>query len=713
MQKPVSLKRDAGATVLANHEELRSLGVTTDGRLTPELKQTLDDAFSFGTAGAALDAPERVGIATRYYDRGDGEGRGSVQGDGRAVLLGEAAVTVAGRVIGVRELQAKGGVETGLTPNGAAPNGGHHGGDYGLDWALLEATFSDFLRKNGVRTQSWVAVQVIDDWKARLVRSGDLTRLAHLRFASQDRSELARLVKSINTRVAVELGRPALLSSAGLTRVLIDRKATELADLWWLRAVHQSTTYDNIGLFEVIDLSTATTLVRPDDERFGHTSPGYLNEPRVVMSTFAADIAWFVQQGSPQQGAGDAPVSSFTAHVLGERLLRKRMAERALEHLGLDVDDRARLLHKQKPAVVAFVRAFDAVVRERDTADPVKAKFDAFAGLAKLIDVVTLPRSEPEQVAALLEALKPTQSGGAADETLARELIDAARPLFAQALSAVTGADVCAEKVACIRDQASAINAPCEDLIHASHLTRMQGAHAKIHAGQAREVQAEINAVLRRSVRRGPEAAHNVAMRLRRGEVPRDGDEVILSRIVENGVTIEERSNGVADRVVVTVSPDAAAYGALYPSTTKAFQNPADIVAHVQMEEGGAVLVVPATVVAGCAMFSIDVGRPPACLRVTFGNAANTAWWDNNTLHYGAGHRPVLSSVLVRAELAAFAESRDRKRPPDVAGARAVNNRRRTRVRRTVPAILDKLHTAQHLRELVLRDPRAARSERT
>lgn len=341
LQKSVPLKRDAGKTVLANHDELRALDMQTDGRLTPQLKESLDDSFSLGNDGTltAHDA-DQLGIATRYHDQGDGHGFGSVRGDGRAVLVGEGIKKVDGRAVSVLELQLKGGVDTGLAPTGASENTGHYGGGLALDWAIVETTFSDFLRKNGVHTQSWVALQVIDGWKARLVRSGDLTRLAHLRFAALDKNELSTLVKSINTRVAVELGRPRALTASGLTKLLIDRKATELADLWWLRAVHQSTTYDNIGLFEVIDLSTATTVQRPDDDRFGHTSDGYLNEPRAVMATFARDLAWFVAEGSPPEQA--ARISSPEAHKLGTQLLRKRMAERALEHLGFDADDRAR-----------------------------------------------------------------------------------------------------------------------------------------------------------------------------------------------------------------------------------------------------------------------------------------------------------------------------------------------------------------------------------
>lgn len=266
------------------------------------------------------------------------------------------------------------------------------------------------------------------------------------------------------------------------------------------------------------------------------------------------------------------------------------------------------------------------------------------------------------------------------------------------------------EKLACIRDQATSINAPCPELVHGTSMAVAQGAAANLIAGQERVVESQVDALLRRNVRRGPDAAHNIAMRIRRDELPMDGDEAILSRIVEHGVTIEERSNGERDRILVTVGPEAAEYGALYQGTPASFADPANIVANVYLDNTGWPLSEKPVVVDGKATFSIPADVPPDRIRVTFANAANTAWWDNNLLHYGDGHRPALSSIFVRAELDSFAQRHGRKRASkEAAGARAVTNHRPLRVRRSKPILLERLQTAEDLRRLKLEKPRAPR----
>ena len=69
-------------------------------------------------------------------------------------------------------------------------------------------------------------------------------------------------------------------------------------------------------------------------------------------------------------------------------------------------------------------------------------------------------------------------------------------------------------------------------------------------------IRAELRSYLRNQVRRGPESAGGVAIRLRRGELEKEGNFVKLSAHEEGAVLIEEMSDGIHDWIRVTLRGD-------------------------------------------------------------------------------------------------------------------------------------------------------------
>lgn len=670
-------------------ELLTALGmpVGKNGFLAPEHEAALLQLSALKPVGAG-EIADTTGVATRYADK-----HGWVQGDGRAVVVGGPR-TERGHHGGKAverpvNLRLK-GVGTGLVPRGKDDKL-HTTGKMGDDGALADTLISSFFAKNGVRTnrtlaftgsQSLFEYQIngttYSSTEGTMLLAGQFDRLGHLLEAERSGKPGAvrALLDDVNAQLCHELGRKQPLSLAGMFSLIAGRKARELADLWWLRSYQGSITYDNIGLFESIDHGTSEAL---DRTHKGHAfnpgcSAGFGGEPAYVMQVYLARELrrFFVKSAT---GAERNQLLSHDVDRLVEQVLAERMAANALEHTGFDLDQVKALLKHARPEALAFssvVRALaDETVpgHEHHVVSPFNAawqttvndpaRYDVMQALAALPRAMGLLRGGDQGGAVQLvqAALAPLVADASKDADAARTLLRAATPLFERALAGMTPAQSTAQ-LEIASDLAVGINRPVDTLLRFSLLPWVNDKLAAVKDGRlsVARFRGEIAALLRAHQRRGDESAGHVAMALRHGTLPRDeAGRLVLSSVIEHGVRIEERSDGVSDALCVSLAENPMQLA-----------DPAKVKLLVSLHEGHEQTLTPVRTVGGEVFFELPItatGGAPEHVHCRFVADDGTGnRWDLDGFGFGNGHTPLLASRAVQAELAAQARRTGRRR---------------------------------------------------
>jgi hypothetical protein len=148
-------------------------------------------------------------------------------------------------------------------------------------------------------------------------------------------------------------------------------------------------------------------------------------------------------------------------------------------------------------------------------------------------------------------------------------------------------------------------------------------------------------AMVRRYLRIGPWSPQEVALRIRSNEVEDTGGGWLrLSSETENGVRIEELSNGKQDRLRVTVNRG------------RIHGDPGDLVAHVELNGKSVTHHARPQMVGENIVFNVPLVGARCGLRITFSEPGPDAI-DNYGFGYGVGYRLATASSLVRAQLAA------------------------------------------------------------
>lgn len=714
----VPLQRVEAEVIAANPKSLDRAGIHLPSGVLSR-GGAAEIAQRFGVDRAEAETPTLVGLATRYHDWWHGEEYGSVRGDGRAVLLSDAIVRdERGRVVGLEEQQVK-GVPTGLTPVGVDANDAHGNGREQLRVALKDAVFKDYLIRSGIRSNGWVAVlKTPQDFvygahsKAGglLVRSGNFLRLAHLNFLRDDPKSLREAIDQINRLLSVELGRARPLSLGGLFRLLASRKAEELAGLYWARVFHQSTTYDNIGIFEVVDHGSMGTVDRAHPRSWSSTSPGFTSEGREIMEDlYAGELLELFRRAATDDERAELPTRQGATRLVKAKL-EERMTEGALAHLGLDPDDVALLLRHHRPEVQVLVQTLREVgetaesgatyalgSQHTDVQDP--ARYDIFAALSVLAELKTSGLSQEEQERQLILALAPLSADAARDRKAASALLSAAAPVLRAALAGHSGA-IRTAKAGLIAAEAGRINASVlaldRDTVLAFTTDLADGLENK-RVDRIR-VQAEMLALVRANVRTGESSPPAIAMRLRHGQIaPREGEFLMIKGELENGVRLEEWSDGSDDGLRVTVE-----------SNPLALADPSRYRLRLRWPDGREEDRAPPRVDGDQPIFPLrlDVLRSGATLSII--DADDPARrWDNGGLGFGRGWQLALDAPLVRAELARYAKAHGRSRADTTEAAqKAVRGHAESAPRRrSTPKSLRQIQTPLDVRLAYTKGP--------
>ena len=620
-----------------------------------------------------------IGLATRYADR-----HGSARGDGKAAIVGDLVLKDprTGRIEGIFEVQLK-GVDTGLRPNGIQKKHTHGTGAEKVEEAVRQALMSEYLLANGVKATDWLAVIRLgdrveyehEDGRGRgsyesglLVRAGNLLRIAHLQHFTNNPKLLRELVAHVNREASRELGRSKLMPLDQLYRHLLFRKADDLADMYWARAVHGSVTIDNVGLFEHLDLGTTHTVDGKDSKALAwRMSPGYAAEPPSV-------LAWYYEGGPGYHGAlhdllrnvARSPqelerLDRMRGRYIGNQEMRDRMVVKALTHAGFDADDLAALERKGQRANRQRFRAALEQLVFGNVEDV--GTFDVFNVMSNLVDITASDQPLAERVQRLREVMG--RRGGKLDYShyIARELIAATDRLLNARLRGLSP-NARRAKLRLMTGEARRINKPVS-LIgqqHASSSPFLRRMETLTREGKGARVRAETRAWVRENTRTGSESPGAVATRLRRGELHRlDAARVVLTSMEENGVKMEEISDGVDDTLRITIS---GGRGATWDMTLEL--NGQEQVRRGRRTGRGYV-------------FEVPIREPLASVRATFVDTRTGKAVDNAGFGFGRGTEWALGSPLVRAELAAYADRRGWQRDgADPAEIEAVSGRRAT-----------------------------------
>src|SRR5690606_36392569 len=359
VEVPLVVREDA-RLVLGNERHLAALGLLRApfGRISQAtIKRSL------GHLALRRATPQEVargkvafiGIATRYGNAKFSQGKGA-RGDGKAAIVGDLVLTEpgTGRVEGLYEIQVK-GVDTGLRPVGSGPGDLHGTGAERFDEAVGQALMASYLRSNGVETTDWLAVIHYGDTipyrneetgatssyeSGLLVRAGNLLRIGHLQYFRNDPRRLRALFDHVNREAVRRAGQRKPMSWSRLYTHLANRKADQMAALYWARAVHGSLTMDNAGLFELVDLGTTNTVDGKVRQSRSRLSPGFGHEGTEVLALDYEDGGTLPElMGLAATGDEARDLARAVARRPGSRRFRTRMAEHALAHLGLDADD--------------------------------------------------------------------------------------------------------------------------------------------------------------------------------------------------------------------------------------------------------------------------------------------------------------------------------------------------------------------------------------
>ncbi len=678
---PVVPRPDA-KLLYVDPKALRDLGlhIGTYGRLTQDEERALAQSFAVRPARAGEDATHDV-VATRYQDLSRGQGFGAVQGDGRAGILGKPlSIQIAQKSKGTKtelvNLRVK-GVPTGLAPVGTPKGDGHGTGLLSELNALADTIVGSYLGRNGVDATRAPAVASVDEqYKYYFVLGGEkvpftsrvgfqllagsFDRLAHLQAADGDPQVLRGLLDDVGVQVAAELGRKHPLGHAALYMWLVDRQAREQADLWFARAMHGSTTYDNVGLRDGIDMSTVAVVDRahPTYRPIDHISQGMGKEAEEVMGFMMGGelTRFFKEAATPEE---QAKLATIDPGRLAFSSWWRRMGANAVHHLGFDDDTVRTLCKHDRGAVFTFLDTMKNVAerqvigaqhqmsKDDVVSDP--ARYDAFAAMAILVPTIESGLPEAQQIDRVLAALQPIAPDAAADRAAAKELLDAARPVVAAGLRGVAG-DVKQAKVEIVADQAQRVNAPVVEFAFSAVRNWTAAKLDAVHAGTLSQerLRGEVGALVRRNIRRGPEAADAVAMGVRHDDRPRENTgRIELSRVEENGVLLQELSDGARDLVRFSLATDPLSTGDLGRYRMRCSL------------DGGATFqtLSPTRIERGEAVFDVLVTKAPTAITASFFDVSDpTKTFDQDGLGFGAGHLPVLASLAVDAELGAYAD---------------------------------------------------------
>ena len=653
---------------------LKGLPLGKYGRVTPATLQFLAERYFVHPAKEGEDTSYEA-VATRYTDARKEAGR-KVQGDGRVVEHPDAMLLDG---VGVTQ-RVKGRMPTGLR---ALQEDYWHfnaevDGKLAVYQGLLTEAFEGFQAINGIPTTETLAAAGSPESftfgggrveSGQSVEVGRFARLGHLLKAGElERGTppvpglLRELLNDVNAQISLELGVGTHPTLAGLYRIIVKRKAQELADKWWLRIVHGSTTITNNGLIGSVDHATSHTMGRTDPGPPPSASPGHALEPeRVLLDQLARWLPRFMKTAA----AGDAPelaaLSRLDATQVATEALGDAMARNALEHIGLDADRVHWLVKNQRGAALQLwnvIRDISSeiepgvnhVFRGKDGYEasvPNPARYDVMAALPFIMDAVTSP--EPGVALATLQrALHPLRPEDARDHSRAEQLLNAARPLVDAALRGLSG-EVKQAQIEIARDLARHVNAPVPRFAwYALHQWSLQKlADFKDGKISRARLGGEVQRMWRESIRKGPESPAGVALRIRNAGAP---NFLVLSTVEEEGVQIRETSDGVHDtlRFAIAENPMGLA-------------DPSAIELRVSLREGHEEVLRPKRVLGDEIVFELPVDRAPERIIARFQSTAERTaagtpkTWDLDGLGFGQGHQPVLASLAVDAELAAYA----------------------------------------------------------
>jgi Protein adenylyltransferase SelO len=697
---------DKARVVMANHERLAAVGIKTPqgGLHTSTFEREVLGSFAFRQAtDEEIKAGKftHTGIATRYADKLSN----GVKGDGRAVLMGDVVVKDRrGRITGIYDIQVK-GIGTGLHPNWKGY--GHRHGREVLRQAVEDALFSDYLTRNGIRTNNWLAVidsgetiNFPDGGKQRaglLVRGGNFMRLAHLNLLRNDVKGLREVVDFVNKQASVELGRKRPLSIPGLYKVLCQRKAREVADMYWIRTVHGSTTYDNIGLFDNMDHGTGSTVDRTHKNySFFSKWVGYGGEPKFVMRDYYEKELYNLLMKSATP-AEQKQLKRLKPGTITSAMVDRQMTYRALLSVGFTDKDALKVLHKQRGEAKTFLKTFTRLANVQETGathkmgkdgrtevkDP--ARYDMFAAMSKLAELQVTRRSVEARAKALTSVLRPGAAATEADRKAARDLVTAfdklAQPFFSRGSrrEAVGRARL-------MRDNARSRNHHALDTVRRDMRSYADGITQRIVKGESLEtIRASLSAYMRNNVVLGNGSSVHAASRLLSGKAARTSDKrVILSQHRENGVVIQEVSDGSKDAIRVKVKGNPLGLGDLWGY-------------RMHYSVGGKWRdIKPLKVDGKQAIFEVPLvnGKVPASFAAAFfnGNDQQGRWWNNGGRSFGKNIKLVLGAANVQAALGVEAQRRGGRRQGLRSSLRAVSEalfraepRSRTKPQRTTP----------------------------
>jgi hypothetical protein len=664
--KDVKIVRDETAkAILVNEAELARRGVTVPVA-GPELEHWAENTFAFKLAERGTK-DTKVGVATRYFDWWRGEEYGSVTGDGRVVLVPDLVVCEPDGSVHRYRAQVK-GVPTGLRPTGVKAGGSHGTGLEDIFTALKEAVYSEALARNGVPSNQWLSVfstdrtntfrypdgNVHSDPAGIFARSGGYLRIGHLNFLRDDKKALREVVDQVNRQLSESRGRSQLYSLTDLWKELTRLKANEMADMFWSRFFHGSITYDNIAFTEAMDFGTMSAVDRPHDSSWRPTSPGFMNEANEVLKDMYAQELYklFKTAATP---AEKKELQELDPEALSKAMLRDRMSRDALEHLGFAPSDVRALMRTNRGDVGRFLDAFDEVARMKEegvtrTMGPngqeveSPARYDLFQALSSLVATAASNEAEKSKLDRIVRSLDAF--GGTAKENLeaARTLLRGVEPLVTRVLQRMPD-EVRKAKVEVISGEARRINKGILDLERLALIERAKGWVKRLQDGVSPErIRAEFHALVRANARRGPTSAAAVSDRIRKNAIASEDGWLKLASDRENGVTIDELSNGSEDRVTVTLAGSSALgapgrYRMRYRFGSGAWQwKDADAASK------------------DAASFSVPLADANAPFEAYFVDAQNgDRRWDNGGLNFGKGLEFKLSSPLVTSELAAWA----------------------------------------------------------
>ncbi len=561
--------------VMVNFDELERLGIPVPAgrRLTSELETELLTRF----AVRPIEEGERAqltGFATRYQGY-----PGYVQGDGRAVMVAQAAVIDSrGRRRERVDVQLK-GVATGLLPK--RKDWASRNGRMFLSRAIQEALYADFLAANGVASNRWLAIidaghtitRPSDSVEFRVgwhLRTGNFWRMGHLWHFADDRRALRDVLTEVRQVLAQERGRRALPSLERTYHWLLRKKAIELADAWWLRYVHGSYTPDNVGLFECLDQGTACTIDR-NHPSFSAHRVGYSHAAAMLMGEDYKRILPEALRKIATPAERRRLVRIAPGQVTG-RWFERRMAFQLLRHLGVEERVAQRLLHRHRDRAIAWWTSFralaDAVDRGRESwvgrqaAFRVRhaAHFDVFRAIQAGLRLATIARFTEAPAAStvraraqrLLATLRPE-----ADRT-GRDLLSAVSflELLDEVIARSTTTATRLAELRLMRERAAVLGRRSSSLEGGDSLTIAERfVNGLQNLVPMSRVRAWLRIVSRRNVIDGPGTSIWAARELRTGRTPRLPDgRWIVSRVIENGVEFQQVSDGVRDafRFVVT-----------------------------------------------------------------------------------------------------------------------------------------------------------------